>query len=414
MPALDFPATPADGDIFGNWVYSSGKQAWQSRPLTPAKTVNSPVAPSNPAAGDQWFNTDTGQLFIYYTDANTSQWVESRAPITADGYVSPNYIINGGFDIWQRGTSFTAQLTDTKANTADRWNANASSTTAFTVSRQTVSDPLIPNIQYSLRFQRNSGSAVGNSMNMVYNFESSDSIPLAGKTVTFSFYARRGENYSQTSSSIAANLRSGTGIDGNIYTSWPGSATVASFTPTLTTSWQRFQVTGSVNPAARQLGILLVAAPSGTAGANDWFEITGVQVEEGSVATPFRRNANSVAGELAACQRYALVLPSNPLGAGFYIGTGVVMSSTSTRAFISFPVSMRRAPDSILPYTSATSFNVELPGTVTQNSTALSNVSATPSALSLNVDYPSNASYTAGRAAIINVNGAPLVITAEL
>lgn len=79
MPALDFPSSPTDGQIYGNWVYNLSKQAWQSRPLTPAKTVNSPTAPSSPADGDQWFNTNTGQLFIYFVDASGGQWVESRA-----------------------------------------------------------------------------------------------------------------------------------------------------------------------------------------------------------------------------------------------------------------------------------------------------------------------------------------------
>ena len=33
--------------------------------------------PSNPVSGNLWFNSDDGRLYIYYTDAGTSQWVDA-------------------------------------------------------------------------------------------------------------------------------------------------------------------------------------------------------------------------------------------------------------------------------------------------------------------------------------------------
>ena len=33
--------------------------------------------PVSPRVGDLWWDTETGRLFIYYTDADSSQWVES-------------------------------------------------------------------------------------------------------------------------------------------------------------------------------------------------------------------------------------------------------------------------------------------------------------------------------------------------
>lgn len=43
-----------------------------------------PTAPTGPSQGMLWFDTDDGRLYMYYTDANTSQWVQINvAPPTA-------------------------------------------------------------------------------------------------------------------------------------------------------------------------------------------------------------------------------------------------------------------------------------------------------------------------------------------
>lgn len=37
----------------------------------------SDTAPSNPSSGDLWWNSTDGNLYVYYTDADTSQWVDT-------------------------------------------------------------------------------------------------------------------------------------------------------------------------------------------------------------------------------------------------------------------------------------------------------------------------------------------------
>jgi hypothetical protein len=208
-----------------------------------------------------------------------------------------NFVINGGMDIWQRGTSFAT--TSGNFYTADRWacgnNANS------TVTRQAAS---LTGFQYCLRNARNSSSTSTTNLNMVTSFETVNVIPLQGKAVTLSFYARAGANYSGASNVLNVQLEQGTGTDQNLWTGMTGSSGAIISTATLTTSWQRFTYTGTINSASTALSMNLYYAPTGTAGAADYYEVTGVQLEIGSVATTFSRAGGNIQGELAACQRY--------------------------------------------------------------------------------------------------------------
>lgn len=47
----------------------------------PGRFFTSDTAPSNPVDGDVWFNSSTGVILVYYTDADSSQWVESGYPV---------------------------------------------------------------------------------------------------------------------------------------------------------------------------------------------------------------------------------------------------------------------------------------------------------------------------------------------
>ena len=65
-------AVDTTNDVF--YFRSSG--AWQEVSGGVASLTVSDTPPADPEAGNLWFESDTGNTLVYYTDANTSQWVE--------------------------------------------------------------------------------------------------------------------------------------------------------------------------------------------------------------------------------------------------------------------------------------------------------------------------------------------------
>jgi hypothetical protein len=248
---------------------------------------------------------------------------------------------------WQRGTSFSfaaSTAASSSTYTADRWQTKTNANQAVTVSRQATGDTTnLPFIQYAYRYQRNSGQTGTGDLDMIQNFESVNSIPFAGKTVTYSFYARKGADYSAASSALTARIFTGTGTDQNIFSGYTGTVTTNVVTATLTTSWQRFSGSTTIGATATQIATDFLFVPVGTAGTNDYYEVTGVQLDVGSVALPFRTYAATIQGELAACQRYYYRL-SSPSGGYKLIAAGQFFSGTAASTPIFFPVRMRVVP----------------------------------------------------------------------
>lgn len=80
MP-LDFPSSPTNGQTFGQYTYDSTKGVWRVAANNATSVISSPTAPSSPAAGNVWFNTNDGSLYVYFNDGDTSQWVEMRSEV---------------------------------------------------------------------------------------------------------------------------------------------------------------------------------------------------------------------------------------------------------------------------------------------------------------------------------------------
>jgi hypothetical protein len=243
-----------------------------------------------------------------------------------------NAIINGGFDIWQRGTS---NVTTYLAYTADRWQKGGG--THFGISRTTVSDTTnLPFIQYAARMQRTTSSATTTLMDFGYSMETADAIKFAGQRVTLSFYARKGANYSGAAgASFGFALYTGTGTDQSLMLGYTGSAATLNTGTTLTTSMARYSETVTIPTTTTEIGLYFSYTPTGTAGANDYVDITGVQLELGSTATPFSRNSGTIHGELSACQRYF----EKTYSQGISPGTAVSVATNSGSAAITGPTS---------------------------------------------------------------------------
>jgi hypothetical protein len=250
-----------------------------------------------------------------------------------------NAIINGNFDIWQRGTSFSNPASSTY--TADRWQVvwNGSGATrtvsqqAFTLGQTDVAGEPTYFIKYNQ-------SVAGSGGTLNYLRQPIESVrTFAGQQVTVSFYAKAASVTTMPVVSLAQFFGSGGSPSGSVFTDAASSVSI-------TTSWQRFTYS-----------VTLPSITGKTLGSdgNDWMglifelplnaafniDIAQVQVEPGPVATPFERRP--IGTELALCQRYYFTC-SGDMGGGYaYKYSAVATVAFFNNGFV-YPVQMRDLP----------------------------------------------------------------------
>jgi hypothetical protein len=251
-----------------------------------------------------------------------------------------NRIINGNFDFWQRGTSFTGSEYG-----ADRWLHNRVGTT-HTATRQafTLGQTAVPGEPtYFCRTVVSSVAGASNNSILAQRIE--DVRTFAGQQVTVSFWAKV-----DSTKNIAVDLAQvfGTGGSPSTVVTAIGATKVS-----IGTSFQKVTVTatlpsisgktlGSDNNSYLQLTIFFDAGSDLNARTDSLgqqsgtFEIAQVQIEPGSVATPFERRP--IGTELALCQRYYEVF--GPMTMMFPWGNATQI----VRSHSSFAVTKRAAP----------------------------------------------------------------------
>ena len=257
-----------------------------------------------------------GQLALVIPDGldNTEVIVPESGILATEQYVDgkysgfKNYIINGNFDIWQRGLSQTIS----GYGSDDRWhNGNNVSTKTHSQIACTDTERVLFNAS---KFSRTVVSSVVGAGNFVGKRTSIEDVTkLAGKTITVSFWAKADSNkniWLEFIQSFGTGGSPSTPID-SIYgqaialTSTWQKKTITLTLPSIvgktlgtagvhtsSTSLQFWFDVGSDNIARIPTGI----QQSGT------FDIAQVQLEEGSVATPFENRPFGL--ELSLCQRY--------------------------------------------------------------------------------------------------------------
>ena len=289
----------------------------------------------------------------------------------------PRNIIDGGdftTNPWQRGTSFTS-ISNTLTYTADRWFAVGGVSSSIGVSQVTGVTGVLGFTQ-ALQFGRANANSNTAAINLGQVVETLDSVRCQGQQVTLSFWAAAGANWSPASGNLNVLLASGTGTNQSaanlVAGSWTGYASLA-LTPQqgsaaaavavniaqpITSTWTRYAFSATVPNGCTQLGVLLSATPVGTAGAADYVQIMGVQLEIGAQATPFEHR--DIELELAIAQRYFFNI-AEP-ASGVVVGAGMVAGTNAEVIFIPLPVQMYKAPTVSV---SAGSFKFNIAGTAT-------------------------------------------------
>lgn len=361
--AIDFPANPISGQKYSSggvtWTWDGVK--WTIVASTGAAISFGPTPPDDAGPGTLWWDPVGGQLFIYYDDSNTQQWVVAintgstgpqgiRGPVGpvgppgadgADGVdgdmgpqgptspqaVNDNLIINGDMRIDQRNNGAAVTVS---GYCLDRWQASNVPAGKATWNRGAGGAGLQPyGFGYYFVYTTTSAYtlAAGEYQVFMQTLEADMTAGLQWGTsnaqpATLSFWVCSNSHTGTFGGSLrnAASNRSypftytiptlGTWtliritIPGDTSGTWVFQGNAASMSLLFSVGCgSNYSAPGpSVNTWVTGNFLSVAGAVSiNVVNGATWF-ITGVKLEIGAVATPFNRQ--SMADALAACERY--------------------------------------------------------------------------------------------------------------
>lgn len=249
------------------------------------------------------------------------------------GQVTPNLgrrnmLINGDYQVWQRGTSGTVNQ-----YACDRWYGWGNQ---HNLTQQQAENATHNSGRFALRVAHNDGTA-NTFSSIAQTLETNDAAKCRGKKLTFSIDVKKGSAFT---GSLTLQIVTRTDAEGSINTGTRQVLVTEDITSSLTTSLQRFTCTTSTacGQDIRVVGVNVNHTGTSGTDANNYFQVERAQLEIGEEDTEFEHC--SYAEQLSLCQRYYYKTQGTT---GYLLGRG---NGTSNLAGVNIPipVTMRTTP----------------------------------------------------------------------
>lgn len=317
-----------------------------------AWTASNPNPVFVPSGSYAVTGTITGQFFSFGSVTPVGGTIPA---LQASVFANANALMNGDFQVAQRGTSFVSTGTfvnNDDAYVLDRWYILSDGNDAIDVTQNTAEAPFSGGYCIALDVE-----TVNKKFGIAQIIEKQNCNGLLGQTVTLSFKAKVSSTtkldnvkcaivaWSGTADVVTSDIVSAWGVEGTnptlianaTYENTPANLNV-------TTSWRTFTVTAAVDTASANNIIVFIWSDVTDTTLGDFLYVTDVKLEAGSIATPYQREAFSTA--ILRCQRY-FVSAINTTGlwhdAGYvYTPYGLTGSAFAQR--LTFRVPMRSNP----------------------------------------------------------------------
>ena len=256
-----------------------------------------------------------------------------------------NWIINGNFNIWQRGTSFTSFYDGFTADRCLHSPINRAYTQYASITTTKGTNELIV-------------TSASTDLGFIQVASQSIELPLSeiGKTYTYSFWfkktANMGGSLGVAYRSDNTLIRDGTFIYIKAMANIPQNEYV------------RYSVTFTIPSFSNffAIGVYLNQNINVTTSGIELFRLKEIQFEAGSVATPFEHRPYGV--ELALCQRYYIRFGAYSSNPNWYQHFPAYTRTANANgiAIITFPVTMRTSPTALEQNGTASDYFLDLVG----------------------------------------------------
>ena len=221
-----------------------------------------------------------------------------------------NRLFNGSYAVAQRGTTFASGSNNDDTYNLDRWYVLSDGNDIVDITQNTAAAPT--DQKYCIALDVETTAKKFGIAQIIENINCAD---LQGQTVTLSFQAKVSATtkldnvkcaivaWSGTADSVTSDIISAWGAEGTnptlianaTYENSPANLNV-------TTDWATYTVSAPIDTASTNNVIVFIWSDVTDTTAGDFLYLAGVQLEAGSVATPFERRPYGT--ELQLAQRY--------------------------------------------------------------------------------------------------------------